>query len=150
MKIKQLLPLLISGIIGVLIGGYFFYITSNAFLKAFIGVVTIVAAILLLFGYKKPLEKEERGYVPVGLLSGFLQGSVGMGGPPIVIFQSNQNTQKHIFRASNTLLFTILSIVAVLTQIAGNFVTRDIIFTVIKLTPPPIAGTFIGSIFSRK
>ena len=55
---------------------------------------------LMMTGWQRPMKNERIGLVPVGWLSGFLHGSTGIPGPPVVLFLVNQSLPKRVFRAN--------------------------------------------------
>lgn len=150
MNIKKLMPLISAGIIGTFIGSYFLFLADNIEIKILIGLVTIISSLMLLTGFKKPLKNEKNGYIPIGLISGFLNGSTGIGGPPVVIFQSNQSIGKNIFRANNTLFFTVLTFSSLFAQIVGKVVTKEILLLTLTLIPTLIIGTIVGFFLSKR
>ena len=62
--------------------------------------MVILTGIALLAGWKRKVKNESLGLVPVGILSGLLTTSAAIGGPPLVLFFSNQDVEKQVFRAN--------------------------------------------------
>jgi len=87
---RRLLPLALLAIIGIPLGSYLLMVVSLSMARLLIAIVSISFSILLLLGYSKRLERELLASCGFGFVSGILTASVGMGGPPIVIFLANK------------------------------------------------------------
>ena len=72
-------------------------------IKLCVGALILIVAGLMLLGRSFPVKSERLAFIPIGLLSGFLNGSISMSGPPVALFMSNQNTKKATFRANLTI-----------------------------------------------
>lgn len=114
-------------------------------IKTTAGVVILVASGLLLLGRSFPVKSERLAFVPVGLLSGFLNGSVSMSGPPVALFLSNQGTKKEEFRANITLYAIILNFFTLIAFLSGGLVTGSTVAKCLWLIPSMIVGVLIGS-----
>ena len=96
--------------------------------KVLTGLAVLAAALPLLCGYRRHFRRERLAAVVAGTISGFLQGSTGMAGPPIVILIANQGWGREVFRAS---IATFLAVVTVLTLP---------LFALNGLLDPPLVG----------
>jgi len=141
---KKISILVTVGIIGTPFGVYLLKISDESTLKLLIGVIITIAAIANFYGYKMKVKNEKLSYIPVGLVSGLLNGSVSLGGPPIVLFLTNQDVEKQVFRANLTLYFWILNIITIPTQFLGGLITSEVIKYTIYLSPGLIVGTLLG------
>lgn len=143
-SIKRILIIVITGIVGTPFGAYLLKIASENTLKFAVGVILIIAAIINFKGYKIKVKNEKLVYIPVGLVSGLLNGSVSFAGPPVVLFMSNQGVEKQIFRANLTAYFWILNIVTIPTYFFGGLITPDVTSYSLYLLPSLVIGTLIG------
>jgi uncharacterized protein len=82
----------------------------GASLKVLTGLVVLAATLPLLRGVRHHFRRERLAAALAGLISGFLQGSTGMSGPPIVILLANQGWQRDAFRASIACYLAILTL----------------------------------------
>ncbi len=96
--------LFIGGVMGAPLGiPLYLYFDLNV-MKLFIGCVILTFTYLGLKNVRIPLNDVRVEYL-VGMLSGFLTTSVGIPGPPLLIFLSNQNAIKEVMRATSVMFF---------------------------------------------
>ncbi len=119
--------------------------TDATGLKRFIGVVTIVAAVLLALKVRYPLKREKLWMAGAGGLSGFLGGSTAMAGPPLLILGLNQNWSVHPFRADSLCYFSVLCIVTIVMYVWQGLLTATALGYAAAGLPGLAAGFFIGT-----
>ena len=81
-RLKQIWPLMLAGIIGIPLGTYLLTVLDTNVLKIFIGAVISLSALAFFFGFQRPIRNERLASAPIGFISGVLNGSTGMSGPP--------------------------------------------------------------------
>jgi uncharacterized protein len=136
--------LMLAGCIGMPLGTYLLLLLDARALKILIGAVITVFALALLLGLKKPIRNEKLASFPVGFVSGLLSGSTAMGGPPAVLFLSNQGVDKAIFRANLNVYFTVLSLVTIPFQAVGGLLTTSVLTYTAYFVPALVVGTLAG------
>jgi uncharacterized membrane protein YfcA len=147
---KKIIPLVIFGIIATPIGTYILLYVKVNTLKIIIGLIITITAFAMFKNFKIKIKNESISYGIVGLLSGFLNGSTGLSGPPVVLFLTNQNTDKEVFRANLTFYGIATNIFAIIFFIAEGIVNISVLnFTIIYL-PALIIGVFVGIKISTK
>ncbi|MBM7615684.1 sulfite exporter TauE/SafE family protein [Alkaliphilus hydrothermalis] len=142
--IKKIAILVTAGLIGTPFGAYLLKVTDETVLKIFVGVLLTFTAIINYYGIKIKVKNEKLSFIPVGLVSGLLNGSVSLGGPPVVLFLTNQSVEKMKFRANLTSYFWILNIITVPTYFFGGLITKDVVTYTAYLFPGLIIGTLTG------
>lgn len=147
---KRISILVIAGIVATPFGTYLLRVWDENTLKILIGVIITFAAIINFYGYKIKVKNERLSYIPVGLSSGLLNGSVSLGGPPVVLFLSNQEVEKQVFRANLTLYFWILNITTIPSFFLSGLITNEVIHYTMYLFPGLIIGTLLGIKLSNK
>jgi len=143
-EIKKIPYLLLGSIIGIPFGAYVLTVFSVQFLKILIGAITIGSASLLFLEINKRFKREHLASILVGLISGVLKGSVGMPGPPIVLFGLNQGWEKERFRATIIAYFTMLSFVTIGTFLKFKLFTEFIAMLGIIGLPMLLLGSWVG------
>jgi len=147
---KLVLLFIIPLIIGVIIGTYILNLINS-------DIVKIVFAIFLILYSTKALltkdssnsKKDKKGMnkflaVIVGLFSGILDGVIGFGGIPLIIYLDFYNYKKDDFRATLVSLYLILGLTRVVTYgYSGLFTSTSLIYTA-YLIPVTILGTYLG------
>ncbi len=146
---RRIWPLMVTGVIGIPLGTYLLLALAPQTLKIMIGAVTALAAIAMLIGFTRPVRNEKLAFFPIGFISGLLTGSTAMGGPPVVLFFSNQGVDKQVCRANFTLFFTITSLVAIPSQLAGGLLTSQVWTYALAFSPALLLGTFVGIRLAR-
>jgi len=80
--LKKIAILVTAGLIGTPFGAYLLKGTDEGILKIFVGILLTFTAIINFYGIKIKVKNEKLSFIPVGLVSGLLNGSVSLGGPP--------------------------------------------------------------------
>lgn len=150
MQRKIILPLIIGAIPGVPVGTYFLGHVNGPFFKIGVGVFIVAVASLLIVGWVRPVRNTTLGLIPVGLLSGFLHGSITVSGPPVLLFLSNQGVAKDVFRGTLAAYFLLINIVTVASFFYADMWKADILLRALICSPLLIAGTIVGSWLSHR
>ena len=108
--LRRIWPLMIAGVAGLPFGAYLLLALPPHVLKIAIGVVITAFAILFYKGLSWRIRNERRAFVFVGLMSGLLNASAGMSGPPVILFFTNQGMEKNTFRANIVIYFLVVNI----------------------------------------
>lgn len=138
------LNLFLGSIFGIPLGAYIFLHFNVQELKLMIGIVTSLCSLMLLKGVT---IKNATGILwerITGSISGFLTGSLGMPGPPIILFLSNQHLPKERFRATTAAYFTLVYPASLLLLMCLRAIDIHVALTAITLIPFAILGGQIG------
>jgi len=144
LDIKRILPLLISGAAALPAGIWLLRTADESSLKIGVGVLVILSSIIYLSGFRITVKREKLAMIPVGFLSGLLNGATTFSGPPVILFFANQRVAKHQFRASLAAYFLLLNAIAVPAFIAGGLLTGETALNTLYLFPAVISGVLIG------
>ena len=79
-----------------------------------------------------------------GLGGGFLQGLVGMGGPPFLIYLNSLGISKHSFRATIILLLFVSNVVRLPVSLAANLFNEVVQEVVLCALPLFLIAIFVG------
>lgn len=148
--IKKIIPLIIFGIIATPIGTYILLYVNVNILKIIIGLITTITAFAMFKNFKITIKNESISYGIVGILSGLLNGSTGLSGPPVVLFLTNQNTDKNAFRANLAFYGIATNIFAIILFVVEGIVNTSILHFTILYLPALIIGVFAGIKISTK
>ena len=143
-NLKQIIILVIAGIIGTPFGAHILKVVDENILKVVIGVIVTISAFINLYGIKIKIKNEKLSYIPVGFVSGLMNGSASLGGPPLVLFLTNQGVEKQRFRANLTSYFLILNIFTIPTYFLGGQITPNVVSYTLYALPALIIGAFLG------
>ena len=142
--LKKILILIISSIVATPLGAYLLISIDENILKLVVGVLVVLSAIVFKLGFTIKVKNEKLAYFPVGFISGLLNGSVSLSGPPVILFLTNQKTEKQVFRATLTSFFWILNIATVIVFYFNGLLNDEVINLSVKLLPALIIGLIFG------
>jgi uncharacterized protein len=106
MRVNKIIYLVIGSLFGVPLGAKILEITDPNIIKIFVNIVILITVLLL---WKKKIKKENYNKfflnekcleIFFGFSSGFLSGSTGIPGPPIILYGLFQRWEKKEFRAN--------------------------------------------------
>jgi uncharacterized membrane protein YfcA len=80
----------------------------------------------------------------VGLSSGLLSGTLGTGGPPLVLYFKLGGADKGSFRGNLMAVFLLLTLVRWPSYAVAGFITPARLFAALLLLPAVLVGAFIG------
>lgn len=143
-ELKRISVLIIAAVVATPIGTNLLINLNESILQVIVGAIVTISALSFYFGYKLKIDNERLAYIPVGFLSGLLNGSVSLSGPPIILFLTNQGVEKQVFRATLTAYFWILNIMTVVTFLYKKLIKAEVLKFTGYLLPALIIGVLIG------
>lgn len=109
LRAGEIIPIVIAGIIGALIGGWVLGFLDISEYKELFGIAVLAVIIALTVGGMLELPFSMPSAKIMGPVSGFLVGlfitGIGVGGPLLVLFFVSQQWTRHATRASMALFF---------------------------------------------
>jgi len=141
---RRIWLLTLAGLLGTPLGTWLLVACPLHVLKGLIGLVTIGAAVALLLGLSHPIADERLACPPIGFLSGLLNGSTGMSGPPVILFFANQGVDKQICRANLTAYFMALNAFTVPSYLLAGLITRPVLAYTGLFVPALALGVLAG------
>lgn len=109
-----------------------------------IGATVVLAALLLLSGWRLRGGLTTARSAAAGALSGALNGLTGAGGPPTIVYLLSSDDPPPRTRANFIVFFTILQVVAIPQLIYASVVTPRIAVEAALLLPVYMAATHLG------
>lgn len=147
---KKVIPLVLFGMLATPIGTYMLLYVKVETLKIVIGIVITLTAFAMLKNFKVKIKNEKVSYGIVGFLSGILNGSTGLSGPPVVLMLTNENMDKEVFRTNLSFYGIITNIFAIIMFIVGGIINTSVLqFTTLYL-PALLIGVLVGIKVSNK
>lgn len=150
LAVKLVMVLLAGGVVGLPIGIAILKLVNAALLKKLAGVIIVAITILLYRGYQKKLKHPQKWHFPIGLVSGILQGSLSLSGPPIVFFLANQKADKDYFRANLTSYFLLLNAISLPSMLISGIITTDTVVNSLQYTPAVLLALLAGGFISAR
>lgn len=143
--LRRIIPMILAAIAAVPLGMLLLLRLDPKTVELLAGCATIVFALAFLAGFQRPVKNEKWGFLAAGLISGTSNGLISTGGPPAVLFLTNQGVAKKTFRASMVAYFLFLNIASVPMFLAGGLLSASIARNALILLPGMFLGAFVGS-----
>ncbi len=145
-EMGRILPLVITGLVGIPLGTEVLIISSDRLLRIIIGIALILFSILLLRNVNLRIKMEGAGFASAGLMGGFLCGSIGMPGPPMALLLSSQGFSKEAFRRIIVIFLTIVDFLTFIYYLLVGIITMDMLLQSLRLLPALIIGFLLGNL----
>ena len=148
--IRRIWLMILFGVLGIPLGTYALNNVNPESLKLIVGILILINSIFMIKGYQIKFKRVKLAYGLVGFISGVLNGSVSISGPPIALFLNNEGYSKNEFRASFGLYASIINALTIVTFAFNNLLSKDMlsIFSINIL--PLLIGSFLGLFVSNK
>jgi uncharacterized protein len=144
-ELKQALPFVLAGLIGVPLGAQVLIASSEWLMKMLMGIALIFFSLLLLLNVNIKLKRDRLGSALSGLVGGFLCGSIGMPGPPMALLLSGQGLEKAEFRRIIVIFLTAVDFVTFFYFLWIGLINAEMLLQNLRLLPAMILGFLAGS-----
>ena len=141
----RIVPLCLSAVLGTVVGTRLLLWVDGDALRLGIGFVVVVLATLLMLERGHPVRWEGAAELAAGLISGTLNGSTSMGGPPVVLLGVNQAWKKESFRANLLAFFVVTNSSSLALLLAAGALTPAILQLDAVLIPATVVGLVLGN-----
>jgi hypothetical protein len=148
-RLRLVVPMTIASAIAIPLGTLLLLWLPAYGIRIFMGIVIIPFALAMMIGWSMKIENETAASIPVGFLSGILNGSVTMSGPPVILFLQNQGLGKDSFRASLVAFFLATNVVTFVPFLVGGLFTAESL-NLSALFLPAVAAGLAGGVFLAK
>ncbi len=136
-------PMLAGAFVGMPIGLVVLLLAPQDGLRMGVGAATLVMAVALAAGVRIG-RRSVAGELGAGFVSGLLNTSVGVNGPPIVLYlQSREHTQGE-FRAALSVFFVVCNAITLAGFFATGIVSREALTLWAVALPAVAAGSLLG------
>ena len=122
---KRMTPMLIAMAISVPIGNFLLFSLEPHLIRKVIGWLIVGASLLILSGWRYQGPQGAGASATTGVISGLINGFIGLGGPPLVIFMLALNQPAAIQRANILVFMAITSIIVLSSTFVGGGVTTQ-------------------------
>jgi len=141
-RFDMITRLVIGSLIGLPIGiGIFLYL-NTFLLKVVVGMIILMLTILLILQYR--IHQHERKDIFVGGISGLLTTSIGMPGPPLLLYFAGAKMDKETIRGTTLAFYLFIYIASLIFQITfagtGIIVWKSVLYAL----PIVVIGLILG------
>jgi uncharacterized protein len=149
-RLRLVLPLIISGVLGLPLGAWILKALDPRGLKLAIGIGVVLMALAMLAGVKRRLKLERLGLAIVGFMGGVLHTSTSVSGPPVILFLANQGVEKEKFRANLIAYFTVLNLFSIGVYWAFGLLHGQVFTAGLAYLLPLVLGSLGGVWLARR
>ena len=142
---QSLRRLAVGCLVGTPAGVYVLARVPPAPLTLALSAIVLLAAFLLARGFVLREMPGRSATVATGVASGLLNGSIGIGGPPVVMFFFGSPAGVATGRASMIAYFLFTDVVALAWQWQESLLNRDVFARALLYAPALGAGVWIGN-----
>ncbi|MCK5310533.1 MAG: sulfite exporter TauE/SafE family protein [Desulfobacteraceae bacterium] len=147
---KKWILLFIFSLPGIPLGIIVLKYVNPRYLELLIGWVVIFTSVFSMFNSASSKEPHKFWAGLAGFISGFLGGSIGATGPPIVIYTSLQPWDKEQIKTTMVSYFILTGLGILIFYIFNNLITKQILISFGYCVMPLISGVACGIfIFNR-
>ena len=132
-------------LVGTPAGVYVLARVPPAPLTVALSVIVLLLASLLARGFVLQAMPGRTATVATGLASGLLNGSIGIGGPPVIMFFFGSPAGVATGRASMIAYFLITDVLALACQWHESLLNRDVLARALLYAPALGAGVWLGN-----
>jgi hypothetical protein len=143
-RFRLVLPLIISGVVGLPFGAWILKVLDPHYLKLGVGLGIVLMGVAMLLGWRRNLRHERTGLATVGLLGGVLHTSTALSGPPVILFLANQGVEKNEFRANLIAYFAVLNLFSIGVYWALGMLNGSIFSAALAYLLPLLLGSLAG------
>ena len=145
LNLKRIYVLTAAGVLSIPLGTLIISYLTADHLRLFIGSAVTLSAILMSLGIRRRIVRERLVSAMVGVVSGILSGSIAIGGPPVILFFSNQEVPREEFRANIAAYFFPINVAANISFYIAGLLTLDIVLYALWFVPALTLGVIVGN-----
>ncbi|PAV31486.1 hypothetical protein CIL05_02190 [Virgibacillus profundi] len=138
---------IIGSIVGLPVGITVFSLIDTTFLKLGVSILILVLTTLLILNFR--ISRTTNRDFAVGGLSGAFTTSIGMPGPPILLYFSGTDTTKEQLRATTLAFYLFIYFVSLIIQVIFAGTSKEIWISGLKGLPLVIIGLIVGQILFK-
>jgi uncharacterized protein len=127
------------------IGVWLLVAIPTAPMKIGLSIVVLVAVVILARGYARQTMPNRVETVATGAVSGLLNGALGIGGPPVIIFFFNSPAGAAMSRASLIAYFIGTDTIGLGFLASEGLVTLNAFYALLLMTPALLIGQWVGA-----
>lgn len=120
------------------------------YIKLLASSVVIVAALLMMRGWRPRRANAPAAGPVAGLLSGLLSPTTGMDGTPVVLLFTGRDYDISTFRATITAYYYLIAPVSILALAQQGLLGRDDFLRALAIVPPVVIGLALGQRLVRR
>lgn len=146
---RRILPIIISGCVGLPLGVILLKVIPSSVLRILIGLLIGILSSLMLVGFRYSIRRKRVASTLIGFISGVLNSSITMSGPPIILFWTNESMTKQDLRHNLALYFLVLNIATLPLYWYSGLITGDVVSFCFSQSIILVCSVSLGIFISR-
>ena len=144
-NLKEMIPMFSSMTIAIPLGMLMIVLIDPQYMRMVISILVLILVGFLWTGWKVKSKIGLRTMILSGACGGFIQGSAGMGGPPIVSILLARGDPPDNSRGNEMFLMAGIVVITILTQLGYGLINLKLFTIGMVVSPVYMITTFLGS-----
>ncbi|RSK29144.1 sulfite exporter TauE/SafE family protein [Bacillus sp. HMF5848] len=140
--------LLVGSVTGLPVGIVIFLLIDINGLKMGVSLIILLLTFMLILKFR--INQNKIRDIIVGGLSGSLTTSIGMPGPPLLLYFSGTNTHKEKLRGTTLAFYLFIYFVSLIIQVVFAGTTKTVWISSVWALPLVFAGLYLGQLLFRR
>jgi hypothetical protein len=146
-RFKEISPMFFSMMLMIPIGTIFLITVDEQIIKILMSILVIFFVILIASGWRLKSTITKYVLITGGTISGLMQGSTGMGGPPFATILLSKGDSDQVTRGNILIMSSGIVISTVISMYFFGLFSFELLFTGILASPIYILASYTGSLF---
>lgn len=134
--------LILGSSLGLPVGMVIFLLIDMDKLKLGISIIILILTFLLIFRFR--ITQSKRKDIVIGGISGSLTTSIGMPGPPLLLYFSGTDTQKEKLRGTTLAFYLFIYLMSLIIQVIVSGTTKTVWYSSGVALPLVFIGLYLG------
>jgi uncharacterized membrane protein YfcA len=147
---REIGPMGLAALVGTPIGGYLILHMDAEIMRRVIAGVVLVFTLVMLRGWRYRGPRGRAATIGAGLASGLMTTSVGMGGPPVLLYLLSGADAAAQNRANVITFLAIVGAAALVVYLVAGVIGGETVWRAALLALPFLAAAFAGGRFFRR
>lgn len=140
--------LVVGSVMGLPVGMMIFLLADINRLKLGVSLIILVLTIMLIFKYR--INQSKKRDLIAGGLSGSFTTSIGMPGPPLLLYFSGTGTQKEKLRGTTLAFYLFIYLVSLIIQVIFAGTSKTIWVSIMWALPLVFVGLYLGQLLFKR
>lgn len=140
--------IMIGSIVGAPVGSLLFAIVDVTTFKLLIAVLLIGLTIMLIKNLS--IQQTNGRDYGVGFISGMFTTSIGMAGPPLLLYFASTHKKKDTIRATSLAYYIFIYLISLLSQLTIEGTSKTVWLNSLYALPIVLIGLIVGQLLFRK
>jgi len=138
----------IGSVIGLPIGMFIFLLIDINKLKLAISFIILALTVLLMLKFR--MQQGKKRDLAVGGISGVLTTSIGMPGPPLLLYFSGTDTQKEKLRGTTLAFYLFIYLISLVVQVIFAGTNKTVWISSTLALPLVFIGLYLGQLLFKR